>query len=404
MKQGWNKEPLGKVCQIELGKTPYRGEKKYWDTRRTTNNVWLSIADLLNTNGKYVSDSKEYLSKEGANVSKVVKQGTLLLSFKLTLGRLAFAGKDLYTNEAIAALSIINNKEIVKEYLYYFLLNVDWNAATEGDVKVKGKTLNKAKLTDIPIEFPKTLPEQERIVAILDEAFAAIDKAKTNAEKNLKSARELFEAYLHNVFANPGEGWEEKELGDITNLITDGKHGDCINENNSGYYFLSAKDVNNGTLIYEKARQITKNDFEETHRRTDLRPGDVLLTNAGTIGRIALAPLDERTYKTTFQKSVAVIKPKVEIIQSLFLIYQLQAGANKLVSASAGSAQKNLLLRDLRNFKILVPQLSIQSIIVKELDTLFEQSKKLEDISQQKISKLDELRKSILQKAFTGEL
>ena len=103
-------------------------------------NVWLSIADLLNAEGMIISDSKEYISDDGAKLSKFVKKGTLLASFKLTLGRLAFAGKDLYTNEAIAALTIRNEQEILKEYLYHYLTFFDWHGAVEGDIKVKGKT------------------------------------------------------------------------------------------------------------------------------------------------------------------------------------------------------------------------------------------------------------------------
>lgn len=114
---------------------------------------------------------------------------------------------------------------------------------------------------------------------------------------------------MQGVFANPGEGWQKRALGDVCSLITDGKHGDCENEANSGYYFLSAKDVKYDTLNYENARQITKAGFEETHRRTNLKPGDICMVNTGaTIGRISIAPDNPKTYKTTFQKSVAVIK------------------------------------------------------------------------------------------------
>ncbi|HEY6464528.1 MAG TPA: restriction endonuclease subunit S, partial [Candidatus Acidoferrales bacterium] len=104
MTKGWQTKLLGELCNIELGRTPARAKKSFWDERRETNNVWLSIADLLNATNNVVTDSKEYLSPEGAALSKVVRKGTLLVSFKLTLGRLAFAGRDLYTNEAIAAL------------------------------------------------------------------------------------------------------------------------------------------------------------------------------------------------------------------------------------------------------------------------------------------------------------
>ncbi|MEI7962155.1 MAG: restriction endonuclease subunit S, partial [archaeon] len=109
MKANWNVEKLGDICQIELGRTPLRGNKSFWDTNKTTTNVWLSIADLLNCEDNIVCDSKEYISNKGAEISKVVKKGTLLASFKLTLGRLAFAGKDLFTNEDIFLISTIDS-------------------------------------------------------------------------------------------------------------------------------------------------------------------------------------------------------------------------------------------------------------------------------------------------------
>ena len=95
MRDGWQSKTLGELCEIELGKTPARANSAFWDEKRETSNVWLSIADLLNAEDNVVIDSREYLSDKGAAISKTVPKGTLLVSFKLTLGRLAFAGRDL---------------------------------------------------------------------------------------------------------------------------------------------------------------------------------------------------------------------------------------------------------------------------------------------------------------------
>ena len=94
----------------------------------------------------------------------------------------------------------------------------DWVKAAENDVKLKGMTLNKAKLKEISVHFPKSLLEQQRIVRILNEAFDGIDTAKNNAEKNLKNVRSLFESYLQSVFTQRGEGWVVKMLGDIAQV------------------------------------------------------------------------------------------------------------------------------------------------------------------------------------------
>lgn len=153
-------------------------------------------------------------------------------------------------------------------------------------------------------------------------------------------------------------------LGEACSLITDGKHGDCRDEDNSGYYFISAKDVRDGRIHYQGARQIAQDDFAETHRRTDLKPGDLLITNSGTIGRMAIAAEDERTFKTTFQKSVAVLKPRAEQVLSRFLYYYLNANLAALIHPAAGAAQKNLLLGDIRRFRIKKPTLADQERIV----------------------------------------
>lgn len=162
-------------------------------------------------------------------------------------------------------------------------------------------------------------------------------------------------------------GWQESSLGEICSLVTDGKHGDCRNEENSGYYFISAKDVRDGRLNYEQARQIVQHDFAETHRRTDLKPGDLLITNSGTIGRMAIAIDDERTARTTFQKSVAVLKPKSDQVSSKFLYYYLNANLAALIHPAAGAAQKNLLLGDIRRFRLKKPGLAEQERIVSSI-------------------------------------
>jgi len=170
-----------------------------------------------------------------------------------------------------------------------------------------------------------------------------------------------------------------KTLGELCSLITDGKHGDCRNEDTSGYYFVSCKDVREGRIHYENARQIMHMDFMETHRRTDLKPGDVLLTNSGTIGRLAIAPDDEKTERTTFQKSVAILKPIREEVTPHFLYYSLTVEKARLINSAGGAAQKNLLLSELRRFPIRVPSLIEQakiSSVLSAYDELIENNRR----------------------------
>lgn len=148
----------------------------------------------------------------------------------------------------------------------------------------------------------------------------------------------------------------KRTLQELCLNITDGKHGDCENEENSGYYFISCKDIFDGQINYKNARQITKADFEETHKRTMLEVDDILLTNSGTIGRMAFVTDREATTKTTFQKSVAIIKPDKQKVLPRYLYYQLQNCVPQFINSSNGSAQKNLLLSTMRTFQIEIEE------------------------------------------------
>lgn len=168
-------------------------------------------------------------------------------------------------------------------------------------------------------------------------------------------------------------------LSALTHLITDGKHGDCVDQLDSSYYFISAKDVRDGKINYKEARQITRADFEDTHRRTKLEPNDILITNSGTIGRMAIVQDSELTRRTTFQKSVAIIKPNKRFIEPKFLYYTFLAQVGYLVELSGGTAQKNLLLGDLRHFKVRVPHINAQqkiAAILSAYDDLIENNKR----------------------------
>ena len=183
--------------------------------------------------------------------------------------------------------------------------------------------------------------------------------------------------------------WKAYTLGEICSLITDGKHGNCNDELCSGYYFLSAKDVYDGKLHYENARQITRLDFEETDRRTNLQPGDLLITNSGTIGRIALTLDIPETRRTTFQKSVAILKPISDYLHERFFYYSIQGNCTGLIELAEGTTQQNLLLGELRKFTIKVPSLpeqraitSVLSSLDDKIDLLHRQNKTLEAMAE----------------------
>ena len=182
----------------------------------------------------------------------------------------------------------------------------------------------------------------------------------------------------------------EVKLKDIAISITDGKHGDCKGQDNSGYYFVSCKDVFDGLIHYDNARQITEDDFLDSDKRTKLSPNDILVTNSGTIGRMALVKDVPETRRTTFQKSVAIVKPNTDKVLPQYLYYLLQSKVFDFVNSSNGAAQKNLLLSTMREFDLEIEDdKNIQhriATILSRYDSLIEnyqkQIKLLEEAAQ----------------------
>jgi len=193
----WVEKKLGEVCEIQLGKTPYRKTQSFWDRDKETSNVWLSIADMKH--GEELFDSKEYISDLGVKNIKYVPKDTLMLSFKLTLGRVSFSGKDLFTNEAIASLVKLSPK-VDKKFLFYYFSFFDWHKETEGDQKVKGRTLNKEKLKSLSIIVP-SLPEQKQIVKKLDALQTQTKKLETLYQQKINNLVELKKSVLQKAFA-----------------------------------------------------------------------------------------------------------------------------------------------------------------------------------------------------------
>ena len=396
--KAWEIKKIGEVCTLKSGTTVNK------NLERASGDIpYLKVADMtLPENNPEIFTSSRFLSQESLRESSIFPIGTTIFPKR---GGAILTNKKRLTAVSICAdlniMGVVPSKFLLPKFLYFHFLNIDMRKLGSGSSIPQ---INNYDIEPLIISFPSLL-EQKRIVSIVDQAFEGIDRAIANTKKNLTNARELFESYLNAIFTQKGDGWIEKQLQDVCLYITDGKHGDCRNEDNSGYFFLSAKDVKQDRLNYEGARQITKEDFEETHRRTKLEPGDVLITNSGTIGRTAIVPEDERTCKTTFQKSVAILKPIREQINSDFCRYSLMAHLNEIVGISAGTAQKNLLLRDIRAHRFHMPKtVHEQKIIAAKLDEFCRESQRLETIYRQKLAALTELKQSILQKAFTGEL
>jgi len=385
VKNGWQTKTLGEVCEIELGKTPSRSNAAFWDARRETKNVWLSISDLLKANDNIVVDSKEYISNKGAAICKPVPKGTLLVSFKLTLGRLAFAGRELFTNEAIAALTIFNESELSKEFLYYCLSVFDWVKAAENDVKLKGMTLNKAKLKMIPIAFPP-LDEQKRIVAKLDEAFAGLAKAKENAEKNLQNARALFESHRQVVFCQRDSDWSQTTIDKLSTNLDSKRVPITKNVRSSGKYpYYGASGIVDYVADY-------------------IFDGDNLLVSEDGANLLARStPIAFSVSGKYWVNNHAHILHFKDRATQRFV--ELYLESIKLDDYITGAAQPKLNQKALNTIPIPIPNsVNKQAGIVAKIESLQQETHRLSRIYEQKLEVLESLKKSILHEAFSGNL
>ncbi|MEZ4840651.1 MAG: restriction endonuclease subunit S [Flavobacteriaceae bacterium] len=398
MKEGWEMRKLGNICDIQLGKTPPRKSPKYWDIDKETQNVWLSIADMVH--GEIISESKEYISDLGKQLFNITPEGTLMLTFKLTLGRVSFAGKDLLTNEAIA--SLINLKEDVnKKYLFYYFTFFDWNKATEGDFKVKGRTLNKKKLNQLQIPIPP-LPEQKQIVAILDKAFAAIDKAKANIEKNIENAKELFQSKLNQIFSQKEEGWNLIKVKDIGKVQT-GTTPPTKDSENYGNFIPFVKPAH----FYNSGELNPQNSFLSEigiKKGRLINKKSVLMVCIGaTIGKTGFTDKE-----ISCNQQINTLTPKISYNYKFIYYGMISNRFQKEVLVNGKSAQATLPIINKskwENLKLNVnTSIEIQGKIVTQLNQLQSQTQQLAEKYNQKLTNLEEFKKSILQKAFAGEL
>lgn len=385
MKAEWQIKKLGEVCRFINGKAYKKDE-------------------LLNSGkypvlrvGNFFTNTHWYYSDLELPDDKYCDNEDLLYAWSASFGpRIWNGGKVIYHYHI---WKLIPDTELVtRDFLYWFL---EWDTEKIKEEQGTGTTMihvSKGSMEARRISFPP-LTEQQRIVALIENAFESIDKAKENAEKNLLNAKELFESYLQSVFANLGDDWEEKKLRDLFD-VRDGTH-DSPTYQKDGFPLVTSKNLKNGLLDLTKIKLISEKDYKKINQRSKVDQGDVLFAMIGTIGN----PIVVEEEPNFAIKNVALFKVN-DNQNSYYLKYYLgsKAVTNKMVSDAKGTTQKFVSLGYLREFKILIPPLPIQCDIVAKLNSITIETKQLQSIYQQKLANLDELKKSILQKAFNGEL
>ena len=389
MKQGWEIKKLGEISRIIYGYTEKASSEEVGPK-------FLRITDIQN--GTVNWESVPYCNISDTDFEK----------YKLIDGDIVFARTGATTGKsylistppkAVFASYLIkvhiNNRDVCYEFLNFFFHSKSyWEVINKGISGSAQGGFNATKLSSLEIPLPP-LTEQQRIVSILDKVFAAIDKAKANAEQNLKNARDVFDSYLKGVFENPNDTWEIKFLSDI------GKASMCKRifkdqtSSNGGIPFFKI-----GTFGKEPDAFIT-NELYNSYRINYSFPekGDILISASGTIGRRVIY----NGQPAYFQDSNIVwIRNDEKYVLNGFLYY-FYGVCNWRTTKGATIAR--LYNVNLKQIKISFPKSKIeQQSIVNKLDALRAETQKLEAIYKKKLDCLEELKKSVLQKAFTGEL
>lgn len=396
-KQGWEIKKLGEVCKVIAGQSP---EGKFYNSEGNGMPFYQGKKEY---GEKYIGEPTTWTTK----ITKEAEAGDILMSVRAPVGPVNFATQKICIGRGLAALRV--GKSIDKEFLYNFLIKHE--NEIEGNAGAVFNSINKTQIENIEIPLPP-LPEQQRIVSILDEAFAAIERSRNAAVKNLKNAKELFESYLQGVFENGNNDWEVKCLGQL-GTITSSKRiykSEYVKDGVPFYRTKEIKELSNGKPVTLELF-ISRDRYEQIKKSFGVpQIGDLLMSAVGTIGEIMVIENEDEFY---FKDGNIVWFKDFQRLDTNYLKYALTAFVEKIKSLAIGAAYSALTIEKLNKYEIAFPKTKEdQQTIVRQLDALRAETQKLEAVYQKKIANLDELKKSILQlalspvegKAFSGEL
>ena len=285
------------------------------------------------------------------------------------------------------------NNNVLTEYLYWLFnspkFNIDKDKLCKGATQ---KALNNDGLNKIEI---KELPDIEDQKYIIDK-LNILNKVIETKKEQIVWLDELIKSQFIKMFESVKDSkWKKEKLEDISEKITDGKHGGCKSEENSGYYFIGATEIYNDKINYENSNQITKKDFEKDYTRCDLKLDDFVIVNTGaTIGKNAIV-VDERCKNTLLQKSVALIRAKKEKVLPIYLKYCYEVEPS-LYSKGQGCARINLLLSQIRKTDIPIPPIELQSKFAEFVKHVDKQKFEIEN----SLKQMEELYNSLMENYF----
>lgn len=409
--EGWIEGSLGDVCSIEIGGTPSRNVPEYWDSGRETGNFWVSIKDM---HQRIITETAEHISDLGVRHSnvKLQPQGTVLLSFKLTIGRVAVAGIPIYTNEAIAALK---PSRLSPEFLYYGLQH--WDLLKGVDQAIKGATLNKKKLKLITFKYPKFENEQTKIAEILSTVDRAIEQTETLIAKQQRIKTGLMQDLLTRGIDEHGNlrseethefkdsprgripiGWGVHLLDHLT-MRGSGHTPNKLRAEywNGGIKWVSLADSRklDNVLIKETNKEIS--DLGIKNSSAVLHPhGTVILSRDAGVGKSAILADD-----MAVSQHFIAWRCKPEKLNNFYLYYWLQRDKPKFEGIALGSTIVTIGLQFFREYEIAAPKSVAEQVRISEILHDADRSINRSIIS---LSKLKRLKTALMQDLLTGKV
>ena len=347
---------LKEIFDLQMGKTPSRNNTGYWNTN---DYKWISIADLTKT-GKYISETKEYLSESAIGDSgiKVIPANTVVMSFKLSIGKTAITAEDMYSNEAIMAFRDKHVVELLPEYIYYMFKYKNWD---EGSNKaVMGKTLNKATLSEVEIEICSIM-KQRKIVNVLDEMSLVLEKRENElwALDNLVKAR--FVEMFGDPIKNPKE-YSVHQLSEYITSLTSGSRGwaqYCVDDGCE--WFITIKNVKDCHIITDNMQPINAPDNAEA-KRTKVQEGDLLISITADLGRTGVVTKEIAEHGAYINQHLSCIRVNKEKLNPLFAAYYMEspAGKEQFIAKNQSAVKAGLNFNAINSLKLIVPPMKEQ--------------------------------------------
>ncbi|SFF88377.1 type I restriction enzyme, S subunit [Halobacillus alkaliphilus] len=406
MKKGWERKKLGDICSFINGL--WKGKKPpYIEVGVIRNKNFTKEGTLDFTEIAYLDVQQSQYAKRKLEYGDIIleKSGG---GKKQPVGRVVIFDKtsgDFSFSNFTSLIRIVNKEELDCHYLHRFLHYFYLSGLTEDLQKhstgIRNLQLKEYKEIEVPIP---PLSEQRRIVALIDKAFNHINKTKENDEKNLKNSRELFESTLQGTFANQRDNFKRVYIDDVCESIID-----CINktapivDESTPFKMIRTTNVKNGQVNLDAVKYVNEETFNLWTRRQVPKRGDVILTREAPLGQVGMIKTNDHVF---LGQRLVSYRVNSSVLENRYLLYAFQSNdiQHQIQSLASGSTVQHMRVPDSKKLQINLPPLKKQQSIVEKLEALSVETKKLEDIYQKKLTNLDELRKSILQKAFNGEL